>query len=93
MNGTDEDFKNYYYVGDTYCCNVKTVQLTKTSFQVDDTVVVEGHDFKVIEVNETGYGIPDPEEPQVYRYWIALQVINPQVGKAYSYVLGKRNAD
>lgn len=92
-SGTDADYTDWNYVGDGYSGNLVTVSLNENSYLLNDSVSVNGEEFDIIDLNETGYGLAGDGEQQVYRYWIACKVKHPYIGGAYSFVLAKRMND
>jgi hypothetical protein len=93
IQGTDTTWTEGFYQGDGNCCNVQTVSITNTEFEIGTQVQVGNDMYHVVDLNETGYGIAGDGEPQIYRYWIALVINTPYVGCVNDMVLGKRITD
>ena len=90
IQGTDTTWTEGFYDGDGYCCNVQTIELTQQTFQIGQIVNIDGHDYYVIDMNETGYGLAGDGEPQIYSYWIAVVIVDKYIGCVNDMVLAKR---
>lgn len=76
------------YVGDGYNNDVTTVNVTASSYLVNDTINIDGNDYLIIDYSPNGIGLDTN-----WRYYVESKIITPFEGCKFYLNIFKRQND
>ena len=86
--GADTTWTLGEYIGDGYCCDVTTVNVTGNGFTTGETVSVDGNAYEIIE-----HSLDPNDLDMPYVYQMNLEIVTPFNGSKTSLELFKRDGD
>lgn len=86
ISGVDTTWTHDYYVGDGYNNGVTTVNVTGSSYNLNDIVNVDGDQYVITDLSD------DTSDPN-WRYYLQLEISNPYSGCKYYLEIYKRQDD